>query len=269
MRQAGADDEGMVFAGKSSGRARHARGGFTLSETLVTAVVAALVIGVLALAMDGLRNELKRQQADELLRTLERAMAAYHEATRAWPTDSGATGRGVPEVVDSGDEPRPSPPGALGDPLRLPTPADAATDAATEATAERSSEPQVGPGRAGDGSADRIVALLQQVVASRAVLEEVPAILWAKRDDGTASQPGHGGATLQPAAEGGAENHIQDPWGTTLVCITATSPSATHRKAVAANGGRPIFIIAGPDRQFGFADVAAASDNLRSDELGR
>ncbi|HOQ87252.1 MAG TPA: hypothetical protein PLQ89_16180, partial [Phycisphaerae bacterium] len=102
---------------------------------------------------------------------------------------------------------------------------------------------------------DRMLALMAGVPAARARLETLPAVLRV--------------APAESARSAGAWGSIRDPWGRPLHCLTASSPLAVHRKAVAANQGRPIFISAGPDGRFGFQDVSAASDNIRSDEIGQ
>jgi hypothetical protein len=102
---------------------------------------------------------------------------------------------------------------------------------------------------------DRTLVSLAQVPGARAHLEKLPPVLRVK-PNGSADSAGAWGS-------------IRDPWGRPLHCFTASSPLAVHRKSVAANQGRPIFISAGPDGRFGFNDVSAASDNIRSDEIGR
>ncbi len=109
-----------------------------------------------------------------------------------------------------------------------------------------------------EASCRRVIAILAGVPASRTVLQTIPPVL---RVQTTGSQP-----TTSPDADWG---NLQDSWGHPLNCLTALSPLAVHRKAVAANENRPIFVSAGPDGHFGFIDAAAASDNLRSDEPSR
>ncbi|MCG8405319.1 MAG: hypothetical protein MI923_08995 [Phycisphaerales bacterium] len=58
--------------------------------------------------------------------------------------------------------------------------------------------------------------------------------------------------------------HLVDPWGTALRYL----PSDSDDPRVKANGGRPLFVSAGPDRDFGDHDPAAIGDNLRSDDPG-
>jgi len=57
---------------------------------------------------------------------------------------------------------------------------------------------------------------------------------------------------------------LVDPWGTQLQYHDAKSRSPL----VKANGGRPVFVSAGPDRDFGEANAAGKGDNLRSDDPG-
>jgi len=58
--------------------------------------------------------------------------------------------------------------------------------------------------------------------------------------------------------------HLVDPWGTPLRYYGVESNSPW----VKVNGGRPVLVSAGPDRDFGDEDPAAAGDNLRSDDPG-
>ncbi|MBI4580862.1 MAG: hypothetical protein HY718_14230 [Planctomycetes bacterium] len=209
----------------------------TLSETLVAGALVGLLVVVVAIGMDAMRTELKRRQAIALLAALDEALTAYHQATAQWPPDHALP-------------PTPGRPGPAIDPDD-------------------------------DGSGDRIIVVLAAVAESRAVLQRVPNILRLPGEGGGSSTeagrdarppnlrvPGEGGGSA--TRPGGANwGTVVDPWGRRLRCLTATSPSATHRKAVAANRNRPIFISAGPDGRFGFTDVSAASDNLRSDEPSR
>lgn len=57
---------------------------------------------------------------------------------------------------------------------------------------------------------------------------------------------------------------LVDPWGTPLKYVTAQDDAPFAR----ANEGRPVFISAGPDLNFGDQDSAAIGDNLRSDDPG-
>lgn len=79
--------------------------------------------------------------------------------------------------------------------------------------------------------------------ASRRVLDRVPPVLTAHRPNESAWG-------------------VHDGWGRPLACLTPRSPNAAHRLAVEANGGKPIFLSAGPDGRFGHGDPTAAADNL-------
>lgn len=59
--------------------------------------------------------------------------------------------------------------------------------------------------------------------------------------------------------------NLVDPWGTPLRYLPETSDSVY----VKSNDGRPIFISAGPDRDFGDHDKSCIGDNLRSDDPDR
>lgn len=58
--------------------------------------------------------------------------------------------------------------------------------------------------------------------------------------------------------------NLIDSWGTPLRYL---GPDSDDPKVV-ANGGRPVFISAGPDRDFGKSDPSRLGDNLRSDDPG-
>lgn len=98
-------------------------------------------------------------------------------------------------------------------------------------------------GDGADGSAERVLELLHGVEASAVVLERVPEVLRAGRT-------------------GQTRWTVVDGWGHRLRCMTAESPRLLERQAVAANGGKPIFVSAGANGRFGTDDVAAAADNL-------
>ena len=70
----------------------------------------------------------------------------------------------------------------------------------------------------------------------------------------------------EPTAGPEAWGTVRDGWGRPLRCLTADAPTPADREAVIAQGGKPIFISAGPDRRFGLNDVRFTADNLRSDE---
>jgi type II secretory pathway pseudopilin PulG len=208
--------------------ARFGRSAMTLSEILIAATLFGVLLAVLMLGMDGIRTELKRRQALDLLNTLDRALLAYHQAVKVWPVDPGSP---------------PAPPPAADHP------------------------PAADPDEA---SGNRVISVLAAVPASRTVLQTIPAILRVPVDvPSGAGTPVDAGASAGAGIPSRTDFGVQDPWGRPLCCLTAASRSAVHRKTVAANENRPIFIIAGPDGNLGFTDVAAASDNLRSDELGK
>lgn len=79
---------------------------------------------------------------------------------------------------------------------------------------------------------------------TRPLLENLPTTVWR--------EPGR--------------RHLVDPWGTPLRYYTAESDSPWPW--VKVNGGRPVLVSAGPDRDFGDGDPAAVGDNLRSDDPG-
>jgi type II secretory pathway pseudopilin PulG len=64
--------------------------------------------------------------------------------------------------------------------------------------------------------------------------------------------------------QGSGKRNLVDPWGTPLQYLSADSGS----KLVKANNDRPLFVSAGPDRDFGNDDPAGLGDNLRSDDPG-
>lgn len=102
-----------------------------------------------------------------------------------------------------------------------------------------------------DGSADRVIAVLAAEPTSRAILDTILPILRI--------QP------IDKEERASKWSTVQDAWGHHLQCLTADSKSPLDREAVAINNGRPIFISAGMDGQFGTRDIASAADNLRSD----
>lgn len=86
-------------------------------------------------------------------------------------------------------------------------------------------------------AAAQVLAALRRVPASWALVERIAADV-----PGSVSEAG-----------------ICDAWGTPLRCLTADSVSDVDRQAVAANGGRPVFISDGPDGD--------GADELRSDGI--
>lgn len=77
---------------------------------------------------------------------------------------------------------------------------------------------------------------------TRPIMESLPATVWREPE----------------------RRHLVDPWGTPLRYYGVESNSPW----VKVNGGRPVLVSAGPDRDFGDEDPAAAGDNLRSDDPG-
>ena len=55
---------------------------------------------------------------------------------------------------------------------------------------------------------------------------------------------------------------LVDPWGTLLRYL----PEDSSDPAARAGGGRPVFVSAGPDRDFGDQNPVARENNLRSDD---
>jgi len=195
----------------------HRRRGITASETVVVAVGVGVLLVVVALGMEGIRTDLKREQAVMLMATLDRALLAYGQSTGSWPMSDDPAAAGLPagQVAAGGTR-------IEADPALV----------------------------------ERMLQQMAGVAASRKVLDSLPEVLRVSPE-------------LAADSSGPLWGSVQDPWGRRLHCFTASSPLATHRKAVAANRNRPIFISAGPDGRFGFHDVTAASDNIRSDEIAR
>lgn len=105
-----------------------------------------------------------------------------------------------------------------------------------------------------DAPDDRTAAILvlqqlAQVNASRAHLDRIDPVL---RIPGT-----------QPHDFAG----VRDGWGHPLRCLTVASTAPADRQAVAASGGRPIFISAGDHGGFEERDPAEPAEMIRSDEL--
>lgn len=105
-----------------------------------------------------------------------------------------------------------------------------------------------------DGSGDRVIAVLAGVPAARMQIDRIRSIFRV-----AVEQPASV-ATTRPAW-----GTVQDAWGRRLRCLTAASPAPGDQEAVAANAGRPVFVSAGPDGDFGSMDIASAADNIRSD----
>lgn len=77
------------------------------------------------------------------------------------------------------------------------------------------------------------------------------------------------GAASAGAAEDGADSAIQDGWGRRMRCLTAESDSLVDRQAVAASGGRPVFISDGPDGPRSDSSDRVVGYLQRSDEVPR
>jgi type II secretory pathway pseudopilin PulG len=164
----------------------------TLIETLLVVVVVGIVLLVIARQADSVRDGLKRNQTRQCLMTLDEALSAYHQASKAWPVLK-------PKAVS--------------------------------------------PRRAVHARLHSVIDPLRRVAASRQILEKLPAQLWFAWDESDTPLP-------------------RDAWGNPLRCLTASSPREADRYTVAAYGGRPVFISAGPDGDFGFEDPVAATDNI-------
>lgn len=99
---------------------------------------------------------------------------------------------------------------------------------------------------------------------SRGPGSDIPAILDLVAHDKTRpileAFPGH----LWRGPGGTGMRHLVDPWGTPFRYL----PPNSDDPRVIANGGRPLFVSAGPDRDFGDHDIAMIGDNLRSDDPG-
>ena len=95
----------------------------------------------------------------------------------------------------------------------------------------------------GPDSAIPVVVDLLDHPRTREIIQSFPSCLWRGPD---------------------AQRRLIDPWGTPLRYLSTDS----NDPSVAANGGRPIFVSAGPDRDFGDVELAASGDNLRSDDPG-
>lgn len=98
------------------------------------------------------------------------------------------------------------------------------------------------PQSSGPHSATWATTALLDHDKTRPILEALPPSLWL----------------------GPGKKNLVDPWGMPLRYHydPALSPF------VRANGGRPVFESAGPDRDFGDDDPARLGDNLRSDDPG-
>jgi type II secretory pathway pseudopilin PulG len=91
-------------------------------------------------------------------------------------------------------------------------------------------------------AAARVTVALLDFERTRQTLDALPDSVWRG--------PGH--------------RILVDPWGTPLQYFSETGQS----RYILANNGRPVFVSAGPDRDFGDDDVSKIGDNLRSDDPG-
>lgn len=98
------------------------------------------------------------------------------------------------------------------------------------------------PRTSGPNAANWATAALLDYEKTRSTLEAFPPSLW----------------------EGPGYKNLIDPWGTRMRYHAEDRVS----KLVRANGGRPVFESAGPDRDFGDNDPTRIGDNLRSDDPG-
>jgi|GEM_PF-1013794 len=94
----------------------------------------------------------------------------------------------------------------------------------------------------GDDSRISAVVHLLDHPKSRSLIDAFPALLKKGPNDAT----------------------LVDPWGTPLRFL---GPDSDDPKVI-TNDGRPVFISAGPDRDFGDHSPAGLGDNLRSDDPG-
>jgi len=213
--------------------------GMTLTETLVAGAFLGLAVVIVALGITTIRTDLKRTQVQQLLATLDRALITYHDATGSWPI--------IPEP-----------------PSRKKSSHDSRTRT-YEATEKhrQAREPKA------ELTGTHMIATLSSLSASRAILEQIPAISRVHPQDqaGLSGQTWPENTDKQSTFTGWGT--LQDAWGRPLRCLTTQSASPVARQAVAANGGKPIFISAGVDGEFGGTFTDTAADNLRSDELPR
>ncbi len=247
----------------------------TVSETLIAAASVMLLLVLAALGIARVRNDLKSKQVWELLATLDEGLSAYCEATGQWPVEmvpsherqqarapEGERGPGGDReteigagMIGGGDSFSRDPKGSAFGAEDRGRPFVGAFSRDPKGSAFGGSETYRdtggrAPWQRADGSAERVITALAAVPASRAVLERIPEVLRVPRQGEDRD------------ADADAWGTVQDAWGHRLRCLTAASPSEVDRQAVAGNGGRPIFVSAGPDGQFGIHDPAAAADNI-------
>jgi type II secretory pathway pseudopilin PulG len=203
----------------------------TLPETLIAATVVGLALIAVALGLSTMRTDLRRSRTVELLVMLDQALAMYQHETGQWPviqTPSGGRESTRADLQNATDQ-RPD------------------SDGVENLPSER------------EESGNSVIALLAEASASREALQRVPEVM---------RSPVAADSRLTPSTLPSALSWtVHDAWGRPLRCLTAASPTPLDREAVAANRGRPIFISAGEDGDFGLRDRSAAADNIRSDEL--
>jgi type II secretory pathway pseudopilin PulG len=98
--------------------------------------------------------------------------------------------------------------------------------------------PSYGP----ESAISATVSLIDSDKRIREILDKFPSSLW----------------------RGPGRRDLIDPWGTPL----RYHPQNSDSPMVKANNNRPIFVSAGPDRDFGDSDLSLSGDNLRSDDPG-
>ncbi len=94
----------------------------------------------------------------------------------------------------------------------------------------------------GPNSANWVTVALLDFERTRQTLDKLPPSVWRS--------PG--------------QRVLVDPWGTALKYY----PETQNSPYVKANNGRPVFVSAGPDREFGDEDASKIGDDLRSDDPG-
>lgn len=114
----------------------------TLTEALVVGLVLTIALAIAALAIAGIRGDLKRRQAWELLATLDKALTAYYRQTGEWPANAAT---------------------AASAPARWIVPPNRAGERGDPAPSEV--------------MADRVIAILDSVPASQELLNRIPPVL--------------------------------------------------------------------------------------------
>jgi len=105
-----------------------------------------------------------------------------------------------------------------------------------------STSPDTALGMAGVVAAERAVGALLEQPESAKVMAEISASAWSSAD----------------------RRRLLDAWRTPLRYL---GPQHSPDR-VAINDGRPIFVSAGPDREFGERGSVAVGDNIASDDAG-